>query len=358
MTLAFRLMRPLVFAVDPEMAHRLAVCGVAAAGLLPRRPAADPRLACRVLGLTFPNPVGLAAGFDKNAAVIDATLAAGFGFTEVGTLTPKAQAGNPRPRVFRLPADQAVINRMGFNNQGFDAAERRLKDRRPQGIVGINIGANRDSADRVADYVAGVTRFAPLAGYIAINISSPNTPGLRDLQERSAVSGLVAAIVEARRTAGKPVPILLKLAPDLDDAALEAIAATAIDNGIEGLILTNTTLARDGIGNRRFAAETGGLSGRPLFRRSTAILARLRKAVGRKLVLIGVGGIDSAETAWEKMAAGADLIQVYTGMVYEGLGLAAEIAAGLRRRLDREKIDTIGAIVGSAADRWAREATS
>ena len=199
-------------------------------------------------------------------------------------------------------------------------------------------------------------RFAPLADYIAVNISSPNTPGLRDLQERSAVTGLIAAIVEARRDAAKPVPILLKLAPDLDDAALEAIATAAIDNGIEGLIVTNTTIARDGIGDSKVAAETGGLSGRPLFRRSTAILARLRKLVGRKLVLIGVGGIDSAETAWEKMAAGADLIQVYTGMVYEGLGLAAEIAGGLSRRLDRERIASIGEIVGSQADRWARDA--
>ena len=356
MSLAFRLMRPFVFAIDPEMAHKLAVRGVAAAGLMPRRAQADPRLACRVLGLTFPNPVGLAAGFDKNATVIDATLAAGFGFTEVGTLTPKPQAGNPRPRVFRLPADYAVINRMGFNNQGFDAAAPRLKKRNPRGIVGVNIGANRDSADRVADYVAGVTRFAPLADYIAVNISSPNTPGLRDLQEGPAVSGLIAAIVEAREGAEKPVPILLKLAPDLDHAALETIAAAAIEAGIEGLIVTNTTLARDGLGDSRVAAESGGLSGRPLFRRSTAVLARLRKLAGRRLVLIGVGGIDSAETAWQKMAAGADLIQIYTGMIYEGLGLAAEITAGLSQRLERERIASIGEIVGSQADRWAREA--
>lgn len=354
MSRAFRLIRPFVFAFDPEVAHRMAVRGVAAAGLVPHRTPADPRLACRVLGLIFPNPVGLAAGFDKNAEVIDATLSAGFGFTEVGTLTPRPQAGNPRPRVFRLPADHAVINRMGFNNDGFDAAERRLKKRRPSGIVGVNIGANRDSVDRVADYVAGVVRFAPLADYIAINISSPNTPGLRDLQERAAVTGLIDAITEARRNATKSVPIVLKLAPDLDDAALDAIAAAAVEAGIEGLIVTNTTITRDGIGDSRRAAESGGLSGRPLFRRSTAILARLRKLVGRKLVLVGVGGIDSAETAWEKMAAGADLIQVYTGMVYEGLGLPAEIAAGLARRLEREKIANISEIVGSQADRWAR----
>ncbi len=355
MTLAYRLMRPLVFAIDPEMAHRMALRSVAAAGLLPARASADPRLACRVLGLTFPNPVGLGAGFDKNAEVIAATLKAGFGFTEVGTLTPRPQAGNPKPRLFRLPADQAVINRMGFNNQGFDAAERRLKQRAGNGIVGVNIGANRDSVDRVADYVAGVTRFAPLADYIAINISSPNTPGLRDLQEHKALSGLLDAVTEARRSAVKMVPILLKLAPDLDDAALEAIASTAVDNGIEGLIVTNTTIARDGIGDSRLAAEAGGLSGRPLFRRSTAMLAKLRKLTAKKLVLIGVGGIDSAETAWQKMAAGADLIQVYTGMVYEGIGLPAEIVTGLSQRLERDKIASIGEIVGSQADRWARE---
>ena len=355
MSLAYRLIRPFVFAIEPEMAHHLAMRGVAAAGLVPHRTAADPRLACRVLGLTFANPVGLAAGFDKNAEVIDATLAAGFGSTEVGTLTPRPQAGNPRPRLFRLPADHAVINRMGFNNQGFDAAEPRLRKRTAGGIVGVNIGANRDSADRVADYVAGVARFAPLADYIAINISSPNTPGLRDLQERDALTGLIAAIVEARQQAGRQVPILLKLAPDLDDDALQAIAAAAMEAGIEGLIVTNTTIARDGIGDSKLAAETGGLSGRPLFRRSTAILAKLRKLAGRKLVLVGVGGIDSAEAAWEKMAAGADLIQIYTGLVYEGLGLAAEITTGLSRRLDREKIAAIGEIVGSQADRWARE---
>ncbi len=355
MSLAFRLIRPLVFAIDPEMAHKLAMRGVAAAALMPHGATVDARLACRVLGLAFANPLGLAAGFDKNATVIDATLAAGFGFTEVGTLTPRPQAGNPRPRIFRLPADCAVINRMGFNNEGFDAAEHRLKKRLRRGVVGVNIGANRDSADRIADYVAGVTRFAPLADYLAINISSPNTPGLRDLQERDAVTGLIGAIVEARRHAGRQVPILLKLAPDLDEAALEAIAAAAIDNGIEGLIVTNTTIARDGIGDGRLAAEAGGLSGRPLFRRSTAILARLRKLTARKLVLVGVGGIDSAETAWQKLAAGADLIQVYTGMIYEGLGLAAEITAGLSRRLEKERIANIAEIVGSQADRWARE---
>ena len=355
MSLAFRLMRPLVFAIEPEIAHHLAVFGVAAAGRLPHRMTADPRLARTVLGLDFPNPVGLAAGFDKDAEVVDATLAAGFGFTEVGTLTPRPQSGNPRPRIFRLPSDQAVINRMGFNNKGFAAADQRLRRRQPGGIVGINIGANRDSADRVADYVSGIKRFAGLASYIAINISSPNTPGLRDLQERTAVTGLLNAIVEARQAAATRVPILLKVAPDLDAAALEAVAGAAIGAGIEGLILTNTTIARDGLNEQALAKETGGLSGRPLFRRSTAILARLRQLVGRSLVLVGVGGVDSADAAWAKMTAGADLIQIYTGLVYEGLGLAADITKGLAQRLDREKLSNISEIVGSETDRWAKE---
>jgi dihydroorotate dehydrogenase len=355
MSLAFRLMRPLVFAIEPETAHHLALLGVAAAGRLPHHTAPDPRLARTVLGLSFPSPVGLAAGFDKNAEVVDATLAAGFGFTEVGTLTPRPQAGNPRPRIFRLPSDQAVINRMGFNNEGFEAAAERLERRPPGGIVGVNVGANRDSTDRVADYVSGIRRFAGLASYIAVNISSPNTPGLRDLQERTAVTGLLDAIVEARRSVGSTVPILLKVAPDLDDAALEAIAGAAIGASIDGLIVTNTTVARDGLREQALAKEAGGLSGRPLFRRSTAILARLRKLVGRDLVLIGVGGIDSPDAAWAKMAAGADLIQIYTGLVYEGLGLAADIAKGLARHLDREKVSSIEQIVGSQTDRWAKE---
>ncbi len=355
MSLAFRLVRPLVFAIQPETAHHLAVLGVAVAGRFPHHTPPDPRLACNVLGLSFPTPVGLAAGFDKNAEVVDATLAAGFGFTEVGTLTPRPQAGNPRPRIFRLPSDQAVINRMGFNNGGFEAAAERLKRRRPGGIVGVNIGANRDSTDRAADYVSGIRRFASLASYIAINISSPNTPGLRDLQERTAVTALLGAVADARRSIGSTVPILLKVAPDLDNAALDAIAGAAIGAGIDGLIIANTTTARDGLREQTLSKETGGLSGRPLFRRSTAMLARLRNLVGRSLVLVGVGGIDSADAAWTKMAAGADLIQIYTGLVYEGLGLAADIAKGLAQRLDREKLSNIGQIVGSQTDRWAKE---
>ncbi len=353
MTSAYRLLSPLLFNIEPEMAHLLTL-RLMATGLIPRPPAADRRLGRRLLGLDFPNPLGLAAGFDKNAEVPKAALALGFGFTEVGTVTPKPQVGNARPRVFRLPEDRAVINRLGFNNDGFDAVERRLHAAELRGIVGVNIGANRDSTHRIADYAAGVARFAARAAYITINVSSPNTPGLRDLQERNALAELLASVATARRDAGVAVPILLKLAPDLDDRSLEVIAGTAREHGIEGLIVSNTTLARDGLSNARLAGETGGLSGRPLFRPSTTVLAKLRKVCGPEMVLVGVGGIDSADTAWTKMTAGADLIQLYTGMVYEGPRLPARIVAGLAERLDREGVADIGAIVGSETERWAK----
>ena len=349
----YGLLRPLLFAIEPETAHRLTIRALAA-GLFPRaRPAGD-RLSRRLLGLDFPNPLGLAAGFDKNAEVPDAALALGFGFAEVGTITPRPQPGNPRPRIFRLPADRAVINRLGFNNEGFDAAERRLNLRQRQGVIGVNIGANRDSVDRVADYADGVRRVSPLADYITVNVSSPNTPGLRDLQERSALAELLAAVTEARRGAARTVPILLKLAPDLDDASLEAIVATALETQIDGLIVSNTTIARGGLRDTAVAAEAGGLSGRPLFRRSTAMLAKLRRLCGERLVLVGVGGIDSVESAWTKLTAGADLIQLYTGLVYEGLRLPSLIVDGLARRLDREGISAIGDIVGSDAERLSK----
>ena len=352
MSTAYALLRPLLFGIEPERAHRLTLRALGA-GVFPRAARSDPRLARRLLGLDFPNPLGLAAGFDKNAEVPDAALALGFGFAEVGTVTPRPQAGNPRPRVFRLPTDGAVVNRLGFNNEGFDAAERRLKARARNGIIGVNIGANRDSGDRVADYAVGIARFATLADYITINVSSPNTPGLRDLQERSALAELLATASEARRNAPRPVPLLLKLAPDLDDGSLETIAQQAIDHAIDGLIVSNTTIARDGLHDAS-AKETGGLSGRPLFHRSTAMTARLRKLCGGRLTLIGVGGVDSAEAAWTKMTAGADLVQLYTGIVFEGLGLPARIVAGLADRLDREGVANIGEIVGSETERWAK----
>ena len=326
----YGLIRPLLFALDPEAAHRAAIAALAA-GIYPRAPSPDPKLRRRILGLDFPNPVGLAAGFDKNGEVPDAALALGFGFVEVGSVTPKPQTGNPRPRMFRLPDDRAIINRLGFNNEGHDAVYARLVKRERRGIVGVNLGANKDSPDRIADYVAGVRRFADIASYLAINISSPNTPGLRDLQEKEALTRLLGAVAEARAALPKAVPILVKIAPDLDDDGLAAIATTVIAAGMDGMIVSNTTLSRDGVSDAKVAAEAGGLSGRPLFAPSTKMLARLRAIVGDKLVLVGTGGIDSAVAARQKFAAGADLVQLYTAMIYEGPGLPGRIIADLTR---------------------------
>ena len=324
----YPLLRPLLFALDPETAHGAAVVALKS-GLLPRAPAPHPSLRRRLLGLDFPNPVGLAAGFDKNAEVRDAALALGFGFVEVGTVTPRPQPGNPRPRMFRLVMDRAIINRLGFNNEGHEAVYARLAARERKGIVGVNLAANKDSTDRVADYVAGVRRFADVADYLTINVSSPNTPGLRDLQEKDAIAGLLDAVTNARNAAAKRAPLLLKIAPDLDDGALIAIADAAIAAGVDGMIVSNTTVARDGLTDRMQGTQAGGLSGRPLFARSTAMLAKLREITGSTLVLVGVGGVDSATAARAKLDAGADLVQLYTGMVYEGPGLPARIVAGL-----------------------------
>jgi dihydroorotate dehydrogenase len=347
---AYRLLRPLLFALEPETAHRLTIRALKT-GILRRAPASDPRLARRILGLDFPNPLGVAAGFDKNGEVPDALLSLGFGFVEVGTVTPLPQEGNPRPRLFRLAADGAIINRLGFNNEGHDAVHRRLAARPRRGIVGVNIGANRDSADRIADYVAGVARFASLASYLTINISSPNTPGLRALQGKTALAELLERVGAARAAAGG-APILVKIAPDLDDEELAMIAETA-SGAVDGIIVANTTIARDGLIDPTQASEAGGLSGHPLFHRSTVMLAKLRKRVPKEFVLVGVGGIDSAEAAWAKITAGADLIQLYTGLIYEGPGLPAAILAGLSRRLDQHGLASIGAAVGSDTERWA-----
>jgi len=305
------------------------------------------------MGLDFPNPIGLAAGFDKNAEAVDGAFGLGFGLVEVGTVTPRPQAGNPRPRVFRLDRQGAMINRLGFNNDGHDAVHRRLAARGGAGIVGVNIGANRDATDRVGDYVAGVRRFADVADYIAINVSSPNTPGLRDLQGRAALAELLARVGQARAASARGVPLLLKIAPDLDDDALAAVADAALSAGIDGVVVANTTLARDGLADVREAAEEGGLSGRPLFRRSTIVLAKLRRIVGTRLVLVGVGGIDSAEAAWSKIAAGADLVQFYTAMIFQGPGLAWRILSGLAERLDREGLGSIAEVVGRDTESWA-----
>lgn len=348
----YSLLRPLVFALDPETAHGLSLQGLKT-GLVPRASAPDLRLRQNILGLDFASPVGLAAGYDKNGEVIAGALALGFAFVEIGTVTPRPQDGNPRPRVFRLESDRAIVNRLGFNNQGFAAVHARLAARRAGGIVGVNVGANRDSPNRAADYAAGIARFADVASYITINISSPNTPGLRDLQEGDALADLLTRISAARGTAPRRVPVLLKIAPDLDDAALSMIVDRAVSSSaVDGLIVANTTLARTGLRDAR-AKEAGGLSGRPLFHRSTVVLAKVRRLVGRSLAIIGAGGVDSADAAWVKLAAGADLVQLYTGMVFAGPGLPGEITAGLAARLDREGIASIGDLVGSEADRWA-----
>ncbi|WP_421725278.1 quinone-dependent dihydroorotate dehydrogenase [Bauldia sp.] len=353
----YDLIRPALFSLDPETAHRLAVKALAA-GAYPRPEPPAPTLRRKLLGLDFPNPVGIAAGFDKNAEVPDALLALGFGFVEIGTITPRPQPGNPKPRVFRLTDHRAMINRLGFNSEGFDAVHRRLAARSPKrGIVGVNVGTNRDSADRAADYAAGIARFVDVADYLAVNVSSPNTKGLRDLQEDTALRTLLSRVCEAREAAIRRPPILLKIAPDLDDAAIAATVDIAIEAGIEGMIVSNTTVTRNTVADDPQAQEAGGLSGEPLFALSTRVLAKVRQAAGDRLVLVGVGGVDSAERALVKLKAGADLIQLYTGIVYAGPGLAGQIVAELPRLLEREGVNRIADIVGRDAADWAAQAT-
>ena len=335
-------LRPLAFMLDAEAAHGATI---AALKLSPkRRPPRFPRsLETAVAGLTFPSPVGLAAGFDKNAEVPEQMLGFGFGFVEVGTLTPRAQAGNPRPRLFRLREDRAVINRLGFNNCGQLDAFSRLQRCR-HGIVGVNIGANKDSADRIADYVSGVGSMAQVARYLAVNISSPNTPGLRGLQDAGALEELLAAIREARPAGGPP--LFLKVAPDLADGDPERIVRAALDHGIDALIVANTTLSRPPL-KSPFAGETGGLSGAPLKPLALEALRRFRSAGSGQLPLIGVGGIATADDAWQRIRAGASLIQLYSAMVYDGPGIARRLATGLAERVQRAGFGSIAEAVGS-----------
>ena len=351
MSAIFDLGRSFLHTLDPERAHELAVKGLEL-GLFPRSSPDDPRLACDVLGLRFPNPLGMAAGFDKNARVFTPLLSMGFGFVEVGTLTPRAQSGNPSPRIFRSGADRAVINRLGFNNEGQDSAFARLEAGR-RGIVGVNIGANRDSADRVADYVAGIIRMRGVADYLTINISSPNTPGLRDLQSPEALGELLARAQEARRGEGKAPPLLVKLSPDIPDADLPDIVAVIETHGVDGIIVSNTTLSREGLSDAAFAAEQGGVSGAPLFSRSTRMLARLYRLTAGKLPLIGVGGIDSGETAVAKIEAGASLLQVYTGFVFQGPSLIGRIKQSLLKAMAEASTGSLATLVGRKADDWA-----
>ncbi|MDY7096829.1 MAG: quinone-dependent dihydroorotate dehydrogenase [Pseudomonadota bacterium] len=347
----FRLARPALFALDSETGHRLAIKGLKA---MPNRGAKSSlaqagAAAIDVAGITFPNPVGVAAGFDKDAEVPDPLLALGFGFTEVGSITPRPQAGNPKPRLFRLVEDEAVINRMGFNNAGSDAALERLKARMGRGgIVGINIGANKDSEDRIADYAAMAQAMAPFASYLAVNVSSPNTPGLRALQDESALTSLIDGVIEARDAvcADTPPPIFLKVAPDLEPADIDAIARIAIDRKLGALIVSNTTISRPELKSRH-SGETGGLSGAPLRPLALQRVRDFRKATGGGIPLVGVGGIASAEHAWERIKAGASLVQLYSALVYEGPGLGARIAEGVEKLMQREGFTSLADAVGS-----------
>lgn len=342
--LAFRLIRHL----DPETAHRLTIRGLAA-GLGPvGRGPDDAVLATRALGLDFPNPFGIAAGFDKNAEAWRAVLRMGFGFVEVGTVTPRPQHGNPRPRLFRLPEDGAVINRMGFNNLGMEAVARRLAGSRP-GIVGVNIGRNRDSADAAADYVACARRLGPLADYVVINVSSPNTPGLRALQGRVALTRLVDAVAAALADAcaDRVPPLMVKIAPDLTVRDREDIAAVADAGPVAGLIVGNTTVERPAGLRGAHRDETGGLSGRPLFGPSTDVLSDMYRLTGGRIALVGVGGVSSGADAYAKIRAGASLVQLYTALVYQGPGLIGELKRDLARLLRADGFESVAAAVGA-----------
>lgn len=343
--MVFALIRPALFTLDAETAHGLSIAALKSVPLPRMR--IDPALRTTVAGIAFPGPLGAAPGYDKNGEVPEALLRLGFGFAEVGTVTPLAQAGNPRPRLFRLVEDRAVINRMGFNNAGAEALLARLKARagRP-GVVGVNIGANKDSPDRIADYAHLARIMAPVATYLTVNISSPNTPGLRALQDEGALAALLDAVLEARGEVGPPV--FLKLAPDLEPADIDAICRIAIERRLGALIISNTTISRPPLRSRH-AGEAGGLSGEPLRDLAHQRLRDFRSASGGTIALVGVGGIATAEDAWARIRAGASLVQLYSAMVYEGPGLAKRINAGLLALIKRDGFSTIAEAVGSAA---------
>ncbi|MGB0498973.1 MAG: quinone-dependent dihydroorotate dehydrogenase [Rubricella sp.] len=331
--------------LDPETAHGLALKALRL-GLAPQPgPITSARLRTRLAGLDLPNPLGLAAGFDKNAEAIGPLSQAGFGFIEVGAITPRAQPGNPRPRLFRLSEDRAVINRFGFNNAGMEAAVERLAAPRA-GIVGLNLGANKDSADRAGDYATVLARLGPYVDFATVNVSSPNTEKLRDLQGRDALSALLDRVMETRACLDRPIPVFLKIAPDLTDVEIADVAQVALAARISGIVATNTTLSREGLKSPH-AKEAGGLSGAPLFERSTAVLARLYRETGGTLPLIGVGGIASGADAYAKVRAGASAIQLYSALVYGGLSLVKRILDDLEDLLARDGFATVAEAVGA-----------
>ena len=339
----------LLHRLDPERAHELSLRALRL-GLAPRPgPVTSPRLATRVAGLDLPNPVGLAAGYDKDAVAVAPLMRAGFGFLEVGAATPRPQPGNPRPRAFRLPRHRAVINRYGFNNAGAEAIAARLAAR-PRGVpVGVNLGAGRDSPDRAADYVQVLRAVAGTADFATVNVSSPNTAGLRGLQAREALAALLHGVMAARGRDGPPV--MLKIAPDLGPAEIEDVAEVSLGAGVDAIVATNTTLSREGVAGPH-AEEAGGLSGAPLFERSTRVLARLSVLLGGRIPLIGVGGVGSAAEAYTKIRAGASAVQLYTGLVYGGLSLVGEVARGLDARLARDGFASVAEAVGTDRCRW------
>ncbi len=343
---------PMLRRLPPETAHRLTIRALRS-GFAPRRTRPDsPSLAITLWGRQFPNPVGLAAGFDKNAEVPEQMLRFGFGFVECGTMTPRPQAGNPRPRLFRLEEDEALINRLGFNNDGIAAGAVRLAARRrPNGIVGANIGKNRDTADDIADYVQGVTVLAPLADYLVVNVSSPNTPGLRELQRKSAVTALIERLMAARAAVvpENAPPLLLKIAPDLAPEDRVDLAHAALASHVDGLVIANTTVARPASLRSPEAHEPGGLSGRPLRAPATALLGEMYRLTQGRLPIIGVGGIESGADAYEKIRAGASLVQLYTALVYHGPGLVLRIKRELEALLARDGFTRLAEAVGSAA---------
>lgn len=348
--------RGVLFAMEPEDAHEFSL-RLLELGLYPRDASVnEPQLATKVFGLSFPNPIGIAAGYDKDARVPDAVLGLGCGFAEVGTVTPLAQPGNPRPRVFRLVDDHGLINRLGFNNAGHDAALGRLKSRTRSGIVCVNVGANKDQTDRAQDYVRGIDVFYDVASMFTVNISSPNTPGLRDLQAPAALDDLIGRIMSARQAkidSGKPKrPVIVKIAPDIAEEDILPIAERLAAHAVDGIAVSNTTLSRHATRDPR-RAEAGGLSGRPVFHRSTVMLAKVYQATAGKIPLVGIGGIDSAETALAKIEAGASLLQLYTGLIYEGPGLIGAIKRGLTAAVKQAGARSIAELRGRRAAEWA-----